>query len=211
MICMLFYLHEYEDPRHHSILVRGEDSLSGVEPGFITPSNITPIEWTSNGSDTAEARAYQIFDLAGNVLELVMYVRSERNEFEITIVELVYNWRKALKPQRNTIEFRRVVGCCGEGPLLYVLQRASLGEGVGKGKKRAVTEFVWDALHCETRVARRLEDKESLDEGCKREDGHEQCCKDYEKLCGLVTLCIVTKKDCDGELEVVKGGQVASL
>jgi hypothetical protein len=145
------------DPKAHQIVVTGRDALSGVNPGSIPPVSITPANWTDFGSDAAEQRTYLISDRAGNTLALTMKVKCEDDEFEFSVTDLRYNHdEKHHKPQRNTIEFERVVGRGLDHPLLAVEQEVSLGEG----DARSTVEATYDVLHDESEI-------EYLTGGCK--------------------------------------------
>ena len=145
------------DPKAHEIVVTGRDALSGVNPGFIPPVSVTPTNWTDFGSDTAEKRTYQIADRADNTLALTMKVKCEDDEFEFSVTDLRYNHdEKHHKPQRNTIEFERVVGRGLDHPLLAVEQEVSLGES----DTRRTVEATYDVLHDESEI-------EYLTGGCK--------------------------------------------
>jgi hypothetical protein len=137
------------DPKAHEIVVTGRDALSGVNPGSIPPVSVTPENWTDFGSDAAEKRTYLISDRADNALALTMKVKCEDDEYEFSVTDLRYNHdQKHDKPQRNTIEFERVVGRGLDHPLLAVEQEVSLGEG----DARSTVEATYDVLHDESEI-----------------------------------------------------------
>jgi hypothetical protein len=137
------------DPKAHRILVRGRDALSGVNSAPINPISVTPLTWTAFGSDVAETRIYRILDHADNSLVLTMKVKCEHDEFEFSVTELRYNEaREAYTPQRNTIEFERVVGRGLDHPLLFVEQEVSFGEG----DSRRTVEATYDVYHDESEI-----------------------------------------------------------
>jgi len=145
------------DPKTHQIVVTGRDALSGVNPGPMSPASVTPSTWTDFGSDAAETRTYRIFDHADNSLVLTMKVKCEHDEFEFSVTDLRYNdGKKPHKPQRNTIEFERLIGRSLDHPLLAVEQEVSFGEG---GARNTV-EATYDVLHDESEI-------EYLTGGCK--------------------------------------------
>jgi hypothetical protein len=146
------------NPKAHQILVTGRDALSGVNPAPINPISVTPLIWTAFGSDVAETRTYRIVDHADNSLLLTMKVKCEHDEFEFSITELRYNEaNEPHTPQRNTIEFERVVGRGLDHPLLAVEQEVSFGEG----DARMTVEATYDVFHDESEI-------EYLIAGCER-------------------------------------------
>jgi hypothetical protein len=137
------------DPWVHAILVTGRDALSGVNPGAIPPVAVTPETWTDFGSDVAEKRTYVISDRADNTLALTLMVKCEDDEFEFSVTDLLYNHAEEHhKPQRNTVEFERVVGRGLDHPLLAVEQEVSLGGG----DTRSILEATYDVLHDESEI-----------------------------------------------------------
>jgi hypothetical protein len=138
------------DPYTHQILVHGRDLLSGVDPGPVSPGwSVTPTSWTDFGSDTAELRTYRIQDHADNSLVLTMKVKCEPDELEFNIIALRYNDEKeSRQPQRNTIEFERVIGRGLNRPLLSVEQEVSFGEG----DARTTVEASYDVLDDESEI-----------------------------------------------------------
>jgi hypothetical protein len=139
------------DPNAHRIVVTGRDALSGVDPGALSPVAIMPTTWTDFGSDAAEMRSYPVLDHAGNSLVLTMKVKCEPDEYEFSVTDLRYNdERRHDRPQRNTIEFERLIGRGLDRPLLAVRQEVSFGEGDG----RTTVEASYDVLHDETEIER---------------------------------------------------------
>jgi hypothetical protein len=188
-------------------VVTGRDALSGVNPGTIAPVSVTPSTWTDFGSDEAEIRVYRIIDRADNSLVLTMKVKREPDEFEFSVMELRYNdSREAKRPQRNTIEFERLIGRSHDHPLLAVEQEVSFGVG----SNRCTVIATYDVLHDETEIERLRADrtgegKASEDQtGDKQRSGEKsgaetEICKqendkgDPEQR-GLILLRIVTDK-----------------
>jgi hypothetical protein len=190
------------DPKIHQIIVTGRDALSGVNPAPITPLSVTPSTWTPFGSDAAEVRIYRILDHADNSLLLTMMVKCEHDEFEFSVTELRYNEaNEPHKPQRNTIEFERLVGRSVDHPLLAVEQEVSFG----KGDARRTVEATYDVMHDESEI-------EYLTGGCKsgakkgevekeeeRQSDLENGAQNDPEQRGLILLRIVTYK---GRLEL---------
>ena len=193
------------DAKGHEIVVMGRDALSGVTPGPVAPSAVTTTTWTDYGSDAAQTRVYRIFDKADNLLEMTLKVKCTHDEYEVSVTELRYNHsRECTRPQRNTINFERLVGRAASHPLLAVGQVVSLGEGEG----RTTVEATYDVLHDESDIAHvkrgckdvprddRNEQDESGDrrgKGTERSDGSiEYRCVD--ELRGLAVLRIVTDR-----------------
>ena len=96
--------------------------------------------------------------MQGNSLLLTMRVKCEHDEFEFSVTELRYNEaNEPHTPQRNTIEFERVVGRGLDHPLLAVEQEVSFGEG----DARFTVEATYDVFHDESEI-------EYLTGGCER-------------------------------------------
>ncbi len=138
------------DPNAHEIVVHGRDSLSGVDPGPLSPGwSVVPTTWTDYGSDCAEMRTYRIQDHADNSLLLTMKVKCQPDELEFSITDLRYNGQQEpRKPERNTIEFERLVGRGPGHPLLAVEQEVSFGEG----SSRSTLQASYDVLHDESEI-----------------------------------------------------------
>ncbi|HEX4961634.1 MAG TPA: hypothetical protein VF173_12395 [Thermoanaerobaculia bacterium] len=143
------------DPVNHQVVVTGRDALSGVNPGAVSPISVTPSTWTEFGSDTAQVRTYLVVDQAGNSVTLTMKVKCEPDEYELSVMGIRYNedptrceQTKPHKPQRNTIEFERLIGRGLDHPLLGVTQEVSFGEGTTRG----TVEATWDVLHDEPEI-----------------------------------------------------------
>jgi hypothetical protein len=192
------------DPKTHQIVVTGTDALSGVNPGPIAPSSVLASTWTEFGSDAVETRTYRIVDRADNSLVLTLKVKCEADEYEISVTDLCYGdsdfryqeGRQSHKPQRNTINFERLMGRSQDHPLLAVEQEVSLGEGAG----RRTVEATYDVLHDESEIAHVTRDCGSSGKSDDElEDkgpggGASQAAKNDPEQRGLILLRIVTDK-----------------
>lgn len=192
------------DPKTHLIVVTGTDALSGVNPEPIAPASVLSSTWTEFGSDAVETRTYRIVDHADNSLVLTLKVKCEADEYEISITDLCYGdsdfryqeGRQSHKPQRNTINFERLMGRSQDHPLLAVEQEVSLGEGAG----RRTVEATYDVLHDESEIAHVTRDCGSSGksndglEGKERGGGASQAAKNDPEQRGLILLRIVTDK-----------------
>lgn len=192
------------DAKTHQIVVTGTDALSGVNPGPIAPSSVLASTWTEFGSDAVEVRTYRIVDRADNSLVLTMKVKCKADEYEISVTDLFYGnsdfryqeSRQPHKPQRNTINFERLMGRSHDRPLLAVKQEVSLGEGTG----RRTVEATYDVLHDESEISHVTRDccssGKSEDElqGEGRGGGAAQAANNDPEQRGLILLRIVTDK-----------------
>ena len=131
-----------------------------------------------------------------------MKVKCEDDEFEFSVTDLRYNHdEKHDKPQRNTIEFERVVGRGLDHPLLAVEQEVSFGEG----DARSTVEATYDVLHDESEIEyvtggctsytkpSEGQEDEGLPSNETKNDGQNGAKNDPEQR-GLILLNIVTDK-----------------
>jgi hypothetical protein len=138
----------YYDPHKHLVVVEGVDTLSGVAPGPIAPFSVTAATWTNYGSDTSELRKYRIADVAGNITTLTLKIRCQPDEFELSVIELVYDRADDHRRlPRNTVEFRRLRACAEGNPLLGVRQSISLGEGATRTSSYVFYDTFYDESH----------------------------------------------------------------
>jgi hypothetical protein len=185
------------DPKTHQIVVTGTDALSGVNPGPIAPSSVLASTWTEFGSDAVETRTYRIVDRADNSLVLTMKVKCGADEYEISVTDLFYGdsdfrhqeYRQPHKPQRNTINFERLMGRSQDRPLLAVEQTVSLGESTG----RRTVEARYDVLHDESEIAHVTRDCCSSGETDDELEATQGAGSETEQR-GLTLLSIVTNK-----------------
>ena len=133
-----------------------------------------------------------------------MKVKCEADEYEISVTDLFYGdsdfryqeSRQPHKPQRNTINFERLMGRSQDRPLLAVEQTVSLGEGTA----RRTVEATYDVLHDESEIAHVTRDcgssAQSQDE--LESEGHggeaSPATKNDPEQRGLILLSIVTDK-----------------
>jgi hypothetical protein len=186
------------DPKKHQIVVTGRDALSGVNPGPIGPVSVTRSTWTDFGSDTAETRTYRIFDHAGNWLALTMKLKCGHDEFEFSVIDLRYSEEtkpddrtKPHKPQRNTIEFERLMGRGLDHPLLAVTQEVRFGEG----DARTTVEAIWDVVHDEAEIEHLMGDYRcGPDYGGRSNNSEHHGDKNDPEQRGLILLRVVTDK-----------------
>jgi hypothetical protein len=137
-------------------------------------------------------------DHAGNSLTLTMKVKCEPDEYELSVMELRYDpdpqqhhETKPQKPQRNTIEFERLMGRGLDHPLLCVTQEVSFGEGDG----RSTVEATWDVLHDEPEIEHSTGDCNcGQDREGKRASSDQQGEENDPEQRGLILLRIVTDK-----------------
>jgi Beta-propeller repeat len=109
------------DPSTKDILFFGRDSLSGVAPGPVTPISVQLVPDTDyGGNDTdrrkdedskktkdrrAELRTYQVLDLAGNSLLLVVEIGRHEESETVRLVSVQYNGGAVLNLPRNEETF----------------------------------------------------------------------------------------------------------
>jgi hypothetical protein len=185
------------DPKTHQIVVTGTDALSGVNPGPIAPASVLSSTWTDFGSDAVETRTYRIVDRADNSLVLTLKVKCGADEYEISVTDLCYGdsdfryqeGRQSHQPQRNTINFERLMGRSQDHPLLAVEQVVSLGEGAG----RRTVAATYDVLHDESEIAHVTRDCGSSGKSDDELEGKGGDKNDSEQR-GLILLQIVTDK-----------------
>jgi hypothetical protein len=106
------------------VVLFGRDPLSGVAPGPVSPASIQHLS-NRNGEDQdhghdsdendrlrhdgddhrTELRTYQISDLAGNSLVLVMKVRKREHSETVSLVSVQYNGGTGITLSRNEETF----------------------------------------------------------------------------------------------------------
>ena len=138
------------DPVTDEVVVTGRDALSGVDPGPVSPSSVTPVDWTDFGSDVAELRVYRIRDHADNETILRLKLRCAPVSYELSVLDVRYDdeQQSSFRGERNTIVFDRVVGRGAAHPLLGVEQVVAIGAGAA----RTTVRVRYDVLDDESLV-----------------------------------------------------------
>jgi reprolysin-like metallo-peptidase family M12B len=92
------------DPAARDVAVFGRDGLSGVVPGAVAPSAVTPVV-TGDRHLRAERRTFDIVDRAGNTLRLVVLSAVEKSSGAATIQSLQYNGGQVRAPRLHAVGF----------------------------------------------------------------------------------------------------------
>jgi len=92
------------DTAGKDLSVFGHDSLAGVPTGALTPISVTNLD------SNRKRRTYQVVDLAGNTLTLVMDVKAEGKELQAVIVSLQYNSGPVITVPGNQLSYQWSTG-----------------------------------------------------------------------------------------------------
>jgi hypothetical protein len=99
------------DPVAHDVVVFGRDALSGVPPGPVAPQSVVPAtrdrddgegEFDDDDGAVTQARTYQVLDLAGNPLTLVLKVSRNHHQIRAQVVSLQYGGGSVIILPRNS-------------------------------------------------------------------------------------------------------------
>ncbi len=134
------------DPAANDLVVVGRDTLSGVPPGPVASSSIVPVRWGKTKDDDnkdhgkknkreAEQRTYQVLDLAGNALVLVVKVKRKGHNIKAQIVSLQYGSSPAVSSPWNEMKFKW--STVRTGALKKLNQKMRVGKGKGKQELNA--------------------------------------------------------------------------
>jgi hypothetical protein len=118
------------DPAVLDVVLFGRDSLSGTDPGAVTPAVVSLLSGTDPNVPTIELRTYTVLDLAGNRLVVRTQATKMGSRETVRVVSLQYASGAVVAPPPNTMSFDRATRA--DGSLRTLDQRFEVGTGAGR-------------------------------------------------------------------------------